>query len=68
MRALTIKNMIGGFQKTQPIETTRPRKLPENLTNYELTRKLCFGNAESCKRCEVLDICRFGQQALSRKL
>lgn len=68
MRALTFGNMIGGFQEIKPEEITRPRKLPENLKNNELIRKLCYGTAERCKGCEVLDMCRFGQQAVERKM
>ena len=68
MRALTISNMIGGFQDMKPEESTRPRKLPENLKNSELIRKLCYGSADRCKGCEVLDMCRFGQQAVARNM
>ena len=68
MRAMTIGNMIGAIKERGPEESTRPRKLPENLKNSELVRKLCYGSADRCKRCEVLDMCRFGQQAVSRKM
>lgn len=69
MYCARIPRMFYTMQKQE--QRNSRRKTPEEMTDAEIWNKICIsrsGALGNCKKCEISDLCKYGEEAIKRGL